>query len=154
VSQQPAFSVSKDKKYRIPHLVSCQIKNWVGEHLTSLLLLRSEIPSGMCAKLRTVAASNNRDHPTRSLYYCLFAPHTYIFVLRAHPVRGGSYNQRNTTGEVATLSTRSIGKWQDNPQFEWLLCCIWFSFDVVTQDCKSKFLDPLWCTFRKADKCW
>ena len=30
-------------------------------------LLRSEIPSGMCAKLRTVAASSNRDHPTRSL---------------------------------------------------------------------------------------
>jgi len=25
-------------------------------------LLRSEIPSGMCAKLRTVAASNKRDH--------------------------------------------------------------------------------------------
>jgi len=33
----------------------------------------------------------------------LFAPHTYIFVLHAHPVRGESYNQRNTTGEVATL---------------------------------------------------
>jgi len=33
----------------------------------SLLVLRSEIPSGMCAKLRTMAASNNRDHPTRSL---------------------------------------------------------------------------------------
>jgi len=32
------------------------------------LLLRSEILSGMCAKLRTAAASNNRDrdHPTRS----------------------------------------------------------------------------------------
>jgi len=29
-----------------------------------------------------------------------------------------------------------------------------FSFDVLTQDCKSKILDPLWCTFRKADKCW
>jgi len=28
-------------------------------------LLRSEIPIGMCAKLRTAAASNNRDHPTR-----------------------------------------------------------------------------------------
>jgi len=67
-------------------------------------LLQSEIPSGMCAKLRTVAARNNTDHPTRSLYYCLFAPHTYIFVLRAHPVRGESYNQRNTTGEVATLA--------------------------------------------------
>jgi len=67
------------------------------------LLLRSEIPSGMCAKLRSVGASNNRDHPTRSLYYCLFTPHTYIFVLRAHPVHGESYNQRNTTGEVATI---------------------------------------------------
>ena len=65
-------------------------------------VLRSENPSDKCAKLRTVAASNNRDHPTRSLYYCLFAPHTYIFVLRAHPVRGESHNQRNTTGEVAT----------------------------------------------------
>jgi len=36
-------------------------------------------------------------------YYCLFAPRTYIFVLRAHPVRGESHNQRNTTGEVATV---------------------------------------------------
>ena len=42
----------------------------------SIVLLRTEIPSGMCAELRTVAASNNRDHPTRSFYYCLFAPHT------------------------------------------------------------------------------
>jgi len=30
--------------------------------LHSIVLLRSEIPSGMCAKLRVVAASNNRDH--------------------------------------------------------------------------------------------
>jgi len=69
----------------------------------STILLRSEIPSGMCAKLRTAAASNNRDHPTRSLYYCLFAPRIYIFVLRAHPVRGESHNQRNAAGEVATV---------------------------------------------------
>ena len=47
----------------------------------STILLRSEIPSGMCAKLRTVAASNNRDHPTRSLCYCLFA----LFVRRSIP---------------------------------------------------------------------
>ena len=40
-----------------------------------LALLRSEIPSGICARLRTVAASNNRDHTPWSLYYCLFAPH-------------------------------------------------------------------------------
>jgi len=31
------------------------VSSWV-------ILLRSEIPSGMCAKLRTVAASNNRDY--------------------------------------------------------------------------------------------
>jgi len=37
------------------------------------VLLRSEIPSGMCADLRTVAASNNRDHPTRSLSSSPFA---------------------------------------------------------------------------------
>jgi len=40
-------------------------------------LLRSESPSGNSAKLHTMAASNNRDHPTRSLFYCLFAPHIY-----------------------------------------------------------------------------
>ena len=34
---------------------------------TGMTVLRSESPSGTCAKLRTVAASNNRDHPTRSL---------------------------------------------------------------------------------------
>jgi len=72
-------------------------------------LLRSEIPSGICAKLRTVAASNNRDQPTRSLYYCLFAPHRYIFVLRAHPVRGESHIQRNTAGEVATVLSSMRG---------------------------------------------
>ena len=27
---------------------------------------------GKCTKLHTVATSNNRDHPTRSLYYCFF----------------------------------------------------------------------------------
>jgi len=41
------------------------------------ILLWSESPSGMCTKLHNVAASNNIDYPTRSLYYCLFAPHIY-----------------------------------------------------------------------------
>ena len=40
---------------------------WIQNTVVYLMVLRSEIPSGMCAKLRTVAASNNRDHPTRSL---------------------------------------------------------------------------------------
>ena len=91
-----------------PHWISSSFRSFISQHLFSrhLALLRSEILSGMCAKLRTVAASNNIDHPTRSLYYCLFAPQTYIFVLSAHPVRGESHNQRNTTGEVATTSLR------------------------------------------------
>jgi len=36
-------------------------------------------------------------------YYCLLPPRIYIFVLSAHPVRGESHNQRNATGEVATV---------------------------------------------------
>jgi len=59
----------------------------------------------MCAKLRTVAASNNRDHAPEFLYYCLFAPRIYGVVLCAHPVRGESHIRRNANGEVATLST-------------------------------------------------
>jgi len=39
----------------------------------------------------------------------LFAPRIYIFVLRAHPVRGESHNQRNATGGVATISPK---KWR------------------------------------------
>jgi len=77
----------------------------VNTHLrvSELPLLRSESPSGMSPKLRTVAASNNRDHaPPQSLYYCLFAPHIYCVVLRAHPVRGESHIQSNVNVEIAT----------------------------------------------------
>jgi len=41
------------------------------------LLLRSEIPSGMRAKLRTVAASDNRCHARNLSYYCLLALHIW-----------------------------------------------------------------------------
>ena len=34
------------------------------------------------------------------------ATHMYVVVLHAHPVRGESHNQRNTTREVATTSPR------------------------------------------------
>jgi len=46
----------------------------------STVLLRSEIPSGMCAKLHTVVASNNRDHAPQSLLV-LLAHVTYIMTL-------------------------------------------------------------------------
>ena len=42
-------------------------------------VLRSEIPSSMCAKLRTVAASNNRDHARNLSYHCLLALHIWWF---------------------------------------------------------------------------
>ena len=55
-------------------------RNWSN----STLLLRSEIPSGMCAKLRSVVASNNRVHMPWSLYYCLFAPHICMVLFFTH----------------------------------------------------------------------
>jgi len=69
----------------------------------------TESPSGICTKLRSVAASNNRDHAPRSLYYCLFAPHICIVVLRAHPVRGESHNHA-TSPERLQHYTHSRGR--------------------------------------------
>ena len=55
--------------------ISASILRWTNASGMIIVLLRSEIPSGICAKLRTVAASNNRVHMPWSLCYCLFAPH-------------------------------------------------------------------------------
>jgi len=85
VSTQSAFSLWLWKRLLSAHPCRTNKKR------IAVPLLLSEIPSGMCAKLRTVAASNNRDHPRRSLYYCLFAPHIYGISLHAHPVRGESH---------------------------------------------------------------
>ena len=63
----PTFFVWRLNSARPPH----------PGHIT--ILLRSEIPSDMCAKLCTVAASNNRDHARNLSYYCLLA--TCIVVL-------------------------------------------------------------------------
>ena len=49
-----------------------------------MLLLRSEIPNGLCAKLRTLAASNNRVHMPWLLYYCLFAPQICMVLFFTH----------------------------------------------------------------------
>ena len=65
-------------------------------------MLRSESPSGKRAKLRTVAASNDRDHAPRSLYYCLFAPRIYsVFFANTTFVVNRAF-QRNASGVVAT----------------------------------------------------
>jgi len=52
--------------------------------ISSMTVLRSEIPSGICAKLRTVAASNNRVYMPWSLYYCLFAQHICMVLFFTH----------------------------------------------------------------------
>jgi len=41
--------------------------------------------------------------PSGSLYYCLFAPHIYGVVFRAHSVLGELRIQRNANREVATI---------------------------------------------------
>jgi len=67
---------------------------------TTITALRSEIPSGMCAKLRTVATIEIMIAISLTI-----ACSRYVFngvILRAYPVRGESHDQRNTTGKVAT----------------------------------------------------
>jgi len=94
-------------------------------------VLRTESLSSKCTKLHTVAASNNRDHPTRSLLLSplastincsqalfevthrhhsigitllLLVCATYLgVILHGHPVCGESHIQRNANREVAVV---------------------------------------------------
>jgi len=60
-------------------------------------------PSSMCAKLRTVAASNNGDHAPQSLFL-LLARATYIMVLFFTHIPFVVNHTINATGEVATIA--------------------------------------------------
>jgi len=112
-----------------------------------LILLRSECQSGMCAQLRTVAASNNRVHMPWSLYYCLFTPHTCGVVLRAHSVRGESHIERNANGEVTTIPQNTFSAVFPTP------CSSFFSAGLANPrlasrmplfaQCQAKFLTYL-----------
>jgi len=48
------FSVSKDKKYRIPHPVFCQISNGVGEHLTTINVVEWEVTRQSLVRVTTL----------------------------------------------------------------------------------------------------
>ena len=86
------------------------------------VVLRSESLSWKCAKLHTVAASNNRDHMPWSLYYSLFVPHIYMWVvLHTHPIRGESHIQRNANWEVATTSPLFTTNHANRTFFLWRL---------------------------------
>jgi len=79
-----------------------------------ILLLRSEIPSGMCAKLRTAAASNNRVHMPWSLYYCLFAPHIkQMFARRCLHIRATYKTDvfENLGGDNCPVAPLSLRAW-------------------------------------------
>jgi len=65
-------------------------------------MLQSEILSVICAKLRTVAASNS-SHAMITLLFLVRATYMYGVVLLVHPIHGKSHNQHNTTGGVATV---------------------------------------------------
>jgi len=54
---------------------TCPLLRNVSHRAMIMPELQSEIPSGMCAKLCTVATSNNRDHARNLSYYCLLALH-------------------------------------------------------------------------------
>jgi len=51
---------------------------------------------------------HQRLHATITLLLLVRATYIYGAVLHAHPVRGESHNQRNTTGEVATVAMRHL----------------------------------------------
>jgi len=55
-------------------------------------------------------SKHNRDHAHNLSYYSLLALQYNGVILHAHPVRGETHNQRNTTGEVATQDF-SGGSW-------------------------------------------
>jgi len=109
---------------QIQQLDTCAFLTW-HMFLNSALhkiLLRSESPSGKCAKLRTVAASNNRVHMPRSLYHCLFALHIYIYCCSSRTSRSwwitqstqrqrrGSNNAVRVSKEIQYLLQHTIIK--------------------------------------------
>ena len=82
--------------------------------------MRSESPSGKCAKLHTMAASNNRDHATSSLFIA-WSRHKYIgVVLRAHSVRGEPRIQRNASS--LSLSLLVVRRFDDDTAQRFSLC--------------------------------
>jgi len=66
-------------------------------------LLRSERSSGMNGKLRTVAASNNREITRRDHSFVACSRHIHMgAILHAHPVRGESCIQCRADRDAAT----------------------------------------------------
>jgi len=75
------------------------------------VVLRSVIPSGICAELHTVAASNNRIHMPWSLYYFLFAPHICMVLFFTHIPFVVNHTINATPPERLQLSFGTVWRW-------------------------------------------
>jgi len=125
--------------------ISWKICSWFDQHIVhgrryKSLLMRSESLSRKCTKLHTVAASNNRDHMSQPLYYCLFAPHTY-----------GCCSSRTSHSWWITHSTQCQRRGCNNISCLQLTtpiarslceCCTWHDLHILVTA-------PFWCN-RKA----
>ena len=78
--------------------------HFVARAASTLKLYRKD-RAASTQKLCTVAASNNGDHPMKTLYNCLFARPSHIYmgmcVFCVHSVRSESHIQRHAKWEVA-----------------------------------------------------
>jgi len=95
----------------------------------STILMRSEIPSSMCAKLRTAAASNNRDHACNLSYHCLLA----LNIL-------WSYSSRTSRSWWITQSTQHHRRGCNTINF-------FSALFVSNHDLKIIVIEPLWLGF-------
>jgi len=102
------------------------------------MLLRSENPNGMCAKLRTVVASNNRVHSTRSLCYCSRHIHMVLFFAHIPLLVTAHSAQRQRRGCNKTMKNCVVAK---NVESCVCLCikfsqelCIWSSYILCHLD--------------------
>ena len=79
-SREVATTSPPFSKNRTDSSSFCEGFTWLELHIlvTAPFCCDWKSPSGMCTKLRTVAASNNKDHTQWSLYYCLFAPLIWV----------------------------------------------------------------------------
>jgi len=110
----------------------------------STILLRSEISSGMCTKLRTVAASN-RVHMPWSLYYCLFAPRICVVLFFTHMWFVVNHASNAKPQEMLQQYVSDNNVWVNFKQTQ-LSICMEIRFMFVPNQVKS--LDPCNCVFQ------
>jgi len=145
------------------HLSKCIVAisrltlRWMCDY-KSLIMLRSKILSGICAKLRTVAASNNRVHMPWSLCYCLFAPHICMVLFFTH-IPFVVNHTINTTPRERLQQPRTGCAWRITPIYSYvaptsnnrvissgdLHCCLLPQCEAL-HTCRSGFLIATkWC---------